>query len=130
MSQLYGTAADYIEARGGKVHLRAAVDSIESDGNNVRLQVGGEEVRADYAILATPFNAVEKLLPDSPEMKALRNQARSFESSPITGIHLWFDREITPLEHAVLLERTIQWMFHKSKDPGDTERFGTERQLS
>ena len=34
---------------------------------------------------------------------------------PITGIHLWFDREITPLEHAVLLERTIQWMFQKSK---------------
>jgi zeta-carotene desaturase len=28
---------------------------------------------------------------------------------------LWFDREVTPLEHAVLLERTIQWMFQKSK---------------
>jgi len=81
----------------------------------VRLQVGGEEVRADYAILATPFNGVEKLLADVPEMEALRKKAHSFESSPITGIHLWFDREITPLEHAVLLERTIQWMFHKSK---------------
>jgi zeta-carotene desaturase len=115
LSQLYGTSAEYIEARGGKVHLRAAVDSIESDGNNVRLWIGGEEVRADYVVLATPFNAVEKLLPDSPEMEALRNQAHRFESSPITGIHLWFDREITPLEHAVLLERTIQWMFHKSK---------------
>ena len=42
-------------------------------------------------------------------------QLRKLESSPITGIHLWFDREITPLEHAVLLERTIQWMFQKSK---------------
>ncbi len=132
LSQLYGTAADYIEARGGKVHLRAAVDSIESDGNNVRLQVGGEEVRADYAILATPFNAVEKLLPDSPEMKALRNQARSFESSPITGIHLWFDREITPLEHAVLLDRTIQWMFHKSRilaTRKDSEQSGSYLEL-
>jgi squalene-associated FAD-dependent desaturase len=115
LSQLYGTAGEYIEARGGKVHLRAAVDSIESDGDNLRLQVGGEEVRTDYAILATPFNAIEKLLPHSPDMEVLRNQAHSFESSPITGIHLWFDREITPLEHAVLLERTIQWMFHKSK---------------
>ena len=38
-----------------------------------------------------------------------------FETSPITGIHLWFDREISDLEHAVLLDRTIQWMFHKSK---------------
>ncbi len=81
----------------------------------MRLCVGGEDVRADYAVLATPFNSVEKLLPEAPEMEALRRDARSLESSPITGIHLWFDREITPLEHAVLLERTIQWMFHKSK---------------
>ncbi|MGB8889744.1 MAG: hydroxysqualene dehydroxylase HpnE [Candidatus Korobacteraceae bacterium] len=115
LSQLYGTASGYIEAHGGEVYLRAPVDAIESDGDNVRLRVGGEEVRADYAILATPFNAVEKLLPDQPEMELLRKKAHSFESAPITGIHLWFDREITPLEHAVLLERTIQWMFHKSK---------------
>jgi squalene-associated FAD-dependent desaturase len=115
LSQLYGTAAQYIEARGGKVHLRAAVDSFRADGDQVRLCVGGEEIAADYAVLATPFNGIEKLLPDARELQALREQARSFESSPITGIHLWFDREITPLEHAVLLERTIQWMFHKSK---------------
>ena len=66
-------------------------------------------------MLAAPFNTLEKLLPDAPELQPLREDARHFESSPITGIHLWFDREITPLEHAVLLERTIQWMFHKSK---------------
>jgi zeta-carotene desaturase len=38
----------------------------------------------------------------------------ALETSPITGIHLWFDRQITDLKHAVLLDRTIQWMFHKS----------------
>src|SRR5208283_3495947 len=115
LSQLYGRAADYIEARGGKVHLRASADSVLSDADGVRISVGGEDVRADYAILATPFGGVEKLLPDTPEMDVLRDELRKLESSPITGIHLWFDREITPLEHAVLLERTIQWMFHKSK---------------
>jgi zeta-carotene desaturase len=115
LSQLYGTAAEYIEARGGNVHLRAAVDSFQAESDGVRLCVGGEDVRADYAVLATPFNGIEKLLPAAPEMEALRRDAGSFQSSPITGIHLWFDREITPLEHAVLLERTIQWMFHKSK---------------
>ena len=30
-------------------------------------------------------------------------------------MHLWFDRQITDLPHAVLLDRTIQWMFHKSE---------------
>jgi len=101
--------------RGGKVHLRAAVDSVRADADGALLCVGGENVCADYAVLATPFSGVEKLLPDAPEADGLREQLRNLESSPITGIHLWFDREITPLEHAVLLERTIQWMFHKSK---------------
>ena len=75
----------------------------------------GEQLRFDSAVLATPFNTVEKLLPDTAEFDSLRQQAERFTSVPITGIHLWFDREITPLEHAVLLERTIQWMFQKSK---------------
>ena len=115
LSQLYGGAASYIEARGGRVHLRSSVDSIRADDNGVRVGVGGDAVLADFAILATPFNGIAKLLPDTPEMQPLRKQAGNFGSSPITGIHLWFDREVTPLEHAVLLERTIQWMFQKSK---------------
>ena len=115
LSQLYGTAAEYIKARGGEVYQRAAVDTFRAEEDGVRVCVGGADVVTDYAVLATPFNTIEKILPDVPEAEALRQQARSFESSPITGIHLWFDREITPLEHAVLLERTIQWMFQKSK---------------
>ncbi len=115
LSQLYGEAASYIEARGGRVHLRASVDSIHADDQGVRVCVGGDAVRADFAILATPFNGVSKLLPETLEMQPLREQAGHLGSSPITGIHLWFDREVTPLEHAVLLERTIQWMFQKSK---------------
>jgi zeta-carotene desaturase len=115
LSQLYGVAASYIEARGGHVHLRAPVESIKSDDEGVRVCVGGEETRANYAILATPFNSIGKLLLDAPEMEPVIAKAGHFGSSPITGIHLWFDREVTPLEHAVLLERTIQWMFQKSK---------------
>jgi zeta-carotene desaturase len=36
-----------------------------------------------------------------------------WEHSPITGIHIWFDRPVTALPHATLLDRTIQWMFNK-----------------
>jgi len=126
LSQLYGVAASYIESRGGRVHYRASVDSIEPADNGARVNIADESIAAHAVVLATPFNIVDKLLPDMPEMQALRRHAAQFSSVPITGIHLWFDREITPLEHAVLLQRTIQWMFQKSKilhtrrDSGDT----------
>jgi len=42
-------------------------------------------------------------------------KSEPFEHSPITGIHLWFDRSITDLPHATLLDRTIHWMFNKSE---------------
>jgi hypothetical protein len=30
-------------------------------------------------------------------------------------VHLWFDREITTLDHAVLLDREIHWMYNKGR---------------
>ena len=54
-------------------------------------------------------------LPDTPSAAPLAAALGQFSTSPITGIHLWFDRQISDLDHAVLLDRTIQWMFHKSR---------------
>ena len=48
-----------------------------------------------------------------PEIPDLDINISEFEHSPITGIHLWFDRPITDLPHATLLDRTIQWMYDK-----------------
>ena len=69
----------------------------------------------DYLISAVPFQAFGKLMPPEMQSDALRENLAQLRTSPITGIHLWFDREVTELEHAVLLDRTIQWMFQKSK---------------
>ena len=114
LSDLYSAAGDYIRQRGGEINLRAAVESFRSDGSNVTLCIGGAEVKAEFAVIAAPFNIISSLLPDEEASRPLREMAAHFESSPITGIHLWFDRQITDLPHAVLLDRTIQWMFHKS----------------
>jgi squalene-associated FAD-dependent desaturase len=115
LSDLYRAAGDYIEGRGGEIRLRMAVEGVRWEGDGVRLLAGGNETRADYLILAAPFDAVARLLPQGGETSALRTQLNRFSTSPIVGIHFWFDRQITPLDNAVLLDRTIQWMFHKSK---------------
>ncbi len=115
LSDLYSAAGEYIRQRGGEVNLRASVERFKADGDGVRLCIGGDELRSDYAVMAAPFNVIASLLPDDEASIPLRGMTAQLESSPITGIHLWFDRQISDLEHAVLLDRTIQWMFHKSK---------------
>ncbi len=115
LSDIYGGAASYIEERGGEVMLRASVESLEVGESSVVMQANGEKIESDYVVLAAPFYESVKLLPQSPDADALRSQIGELKTVPITGIHFWFDREVTPLEHAVLLDRTIQWMFQKSK---------------
>jgi len=115
LTELYGAAAEYIRARGGEVRLRASVETFRADAPGVQLCVNGAEMTCDFAVLAVPFDALGRMLPQGVEAGPLAEMIARFETSPITGIHLWLDREITDLDHAVLLDRTIQWMFHKSR---------------
>jgi zeta-carotene desaturase len=87
--------------RNVRLHFRATVECIGRDG----FLVNGERRSADYYIGALPF---ERMAP-------VGLSAPAFEHSPITGIHLWFDRPVTSLPHATLLDRTIQWMFNKDE---------------
>jgi zeta-carotene desaturase len=38
-----------------------------------------------------------------------------FTVAPITTVHLWYDRDVVGIDHAVLLDTRIQWMFAKSR---------------
>ena len=117
LTDLYNRAGDYIRARGGVIRFRASLEAFSPEPSQVRIRVSDkeEEETFDYLVLALPFDGLARVLPQSPEAAPLRDQLNHFETSPITGIHLWFDRQISNLDHAVLLDRTIQWMFHKSR---------------
>ncbi len=129
LSDLYGAAGNYITARGGEVLLRAVVEALDVTPEQVRVQAGGREVPLDFLVLAAPFDVTAKLLPESAGVAALRAMLQRFETSPIAGIHFWFDRKVTSLDHAVLLDRTIQWMFHKSHLQQRTENGGSYVEL-
>lgn len=100
LSRLY--AAENL--RGVSVHLRSPVERIGPEG----AVIGGETRQADYYICAVPFEKLASLVP------ALALNFEAFEHSPITGIHLWFDRPVLDVPYAALLDRTIQWVFNKS----------------
>jgi len=125
LSDLYAAGAGYIQARGGEVFLRVSVEGLSLEDSAVRLKTGQGEVGADAVVVAVPWDAAQKLLAgvvemETPEVAGGRAggphvDLGGLQNSPIAGIHLWFDRQISELDHAVLLDRTIQWMFHKSR---------------
>jgi zeta-carotene desaturase len=92
------------------IRLRTPVERIVIEDGSVRgVLAGGEQITAEHYICALPFERMATVAP------GLALDLEGFEHSPITGIHLWFDRPITDLPHATLLDRTIQWMFNKSE---------------
>lgn len=132
LTELYNAARDYILSHGGAVRLRNNVQSFQPTSTGVRVRLQDSEEEFQYAVLAVPFDSLSRLLPQEEAFSQLREQLSHFETSPITGVHLWFDRQVTELPHAVLLDRTIQWMFHKSMllSSPDRERSETRSELT
>jgi zeta-carotene desaturase len=93
-----------------RIHSRSPVDRLVFGKSSARgVQVAGSTQMADFHICSVPFERLGALAPE------LKVDTARFEHSPITGIHVWFDRSVTGLPHAALLDRTIQWMFNKSQ---------------
>ncbi len=115
LTDLYNAAGRYVQARGGVLHFRRPVEGFVSESSQVRVRLSDAEEPFDFLVVALPFDALDRVLPGAAESTPLREQLSHFENSPITGIHMWFDRQISDLDHAVLLDRTVQWMFHKSR---------------
>jgi squalene-associated FAD-dependent desaturase len=108
LGDLYGPEA-WKRIPNVRLHLRNTVErAIAGHGAIDAVMAGGQRYTADYFVSALPFERVPALIPE------LELSTEGFEHSPITGIHLWFDRPITELPHATLLDRTVQWMFNKT----------------
>lgn len=120
LTEFFSPIVTLAERSGVKLELKCGVEAIVqiADGRwNVRS--GGGEYRADSVVLATDFRQTQKLLdglPSSDQERKLRHEKfERFVPAPITTIHLWYDRDITGLDHAVLLDTRIQWVFTKSR---------------
>jgi zeta-carotene desaturase len=120
LSDLYNGAQSYLQLRNGSILFNANADSATFDEQSRRWTVTTrtESIVSEHLVLALPFEATSKLLPNLPQnpaADALAAQLESLVHWPICSVHLWFDREITSLNHAVLLDRDIHWMYHKSR---------------
>jgi zeta-carotene desaturase len=118
LSELYAGAERFLEDKGAELHLNTNVESAEWDEEVSQWTINTRSgtLVSDFLVIALPFEAMQKLLPHMPPAQhgeELARQVGEFEHWPICSVHLWFDREITDLPHAVLLDREIHWMYNK-----------------
>ncbi len=107
LGDLYGSAA-WSKMPNVTLRMRAAVEKVVVAGSRITgIVSGGETHQAAQYVSAVPFERVGALVPEA------RIDTSAFTHSSITGVHLWFDRAVTELENATLLDRNIQWMFNK-----------------
>jgi zeta-carotene desaturase len=110
----------FLTERGGSVLLNTHVEGAAWNEATAQWLICTRtgELISDFVILALPFEATQKLLPRLPAEEGREKLSRQLERHvhwPICSVHLWFDREITELEHAVLLDREIHWMYNQSR---------------
>jgi squalene-associated FAD-dependent desaturase len=117
LAELYDGCRAFIEKQGGEVALRSPVRGIKIEKNSVaavQFDNNREESAAAY-IFAVPHDTFAELLP--PEIAqsdaAFRNLDK-IKDAPITGVHFWFDREVTQEPFITLLDTTVQWVFNKT----------------
>ena len=120
LSELYAGVVPFVEQRGGSVHLNTFTEGATWDEASARWMVRTRtgELTSDFLVVALPFEATAQLLRHLPAAEGKQELARQIEEHehwPICSVHLWFDRAITELEHAVLLDREIHWMYNQSK---------------
>jgi squalene-associated FAD-dependent desaturase len=121
LTELYQGAERSLAEHGNNVEYNAAIETVSYDEETSQWTLGvrgAGEIMSDFLVLALPFEAMAKMLPMMPAAEgtdALADQISRHEHWPICSVHLWFDREITDLEHAVLLDREIHWLFNRSR---------------
>jgi len=117
LADLYEGCREAIVRQGGEVRLRCGISKIHVVGNCFTGAVmdDGTEVLADACVSAVPHDALLDLVPpECSETNAPLEGLRHLKTSPITGVHLWYDRQVMTEPFLTLLDHTTQWVFNKT----------------
>jgi squalene-associated FAD-dependent desaturase len=117
LGRLYGEEMQTWLARHDvEVCFQTAVRALEVQADRVsgvELR-NGDRLQADWYVVAVPFDRLLELLPAAviDRYPAFSN-LRRLENSPITSVHLWYDRAVLHLPHVVLVGCVGQWLFNR-----------------
>jgi zeta-carotene desaturase len=117
---LYDPLPDALDRAGGEVRLGAAVKAFAYDGRRTTGVVLDSGVEAASAVVsALPFHRLDDLATDTMKRADARLRGLDrFESSPILGVHLWFEARVMNEPHLVLAGSPVHWLFNKGAGEG------------
>lgn len=114
LGQIYDRAKQLIAESGGRLLLGESVSHF--DGSTATL-ASGHTLEADAVISALPFEKAVAFADEGLKHLDVRFAGMSrMTHSPILGVHLFFDRPVLNLPHAVLVGRATQWLFRKDSE--------------
>lgn len=124
LDELYsGQLTRWLTSHGVEVRLKSGIERLIVD--NVRVTAvelrNGARLSAEQFVLAVPQQRVRSILPNEWQNRTPFDRLDQLETAPIASVHLWFDRPLTQLPHAVLIGRLSQWMFNRGKVPSETD---------
>ena len=124
LGELYGDdMRAWFAHRGVEIRENAAVREVAIGETGVThlLLRDGSTLVADWYVLAVPFERILDLLPEElVEREPYFGNIRNLTPSPITSIHLWFDRKVMKRPHAVIVDGLGQWVFNRGEvAPGE-----------
>lgn len=117
LGELYQGCQEAIAARGGLLRTRAGVREIRLCDRRFAHAVleDGSQISANACISAVPHSVLLSMVPgELGEEEGPLAGLKNIRTSPITGVHLWFDRVVMSEPFLALLEHTTQWIFNKS----------------
>ena len=110
--------ASWLREQGVVISCGEPVKQISRAKEKLVVQTAAREISAEAVISAVPWQHVRELF--APDFLAVLplNHLEDFSSSPIASVHLWTDRPIMDLPHAVLIDRLSQWIFARRNSAG------------
>jgi squalene-associated FAD-dependent desaturase len=122
LDELYGRRLEaWLAERGAHVELSAPAVALAMDRGRATGCVlrDGRRIEADETILAVGFHRAVALLPrEALELDPQLERIGLLEASPITSVHLWYDRPVMDWPHLVVVGRTVQWLFRRAGEGG------------
>jgi len=107
-------AAEWIDARGGRVRTNAPARVVFDGETLSHVDVRGDRIDTGAVVCTVPWHALERTLAPAPAALAETiARASAMESSPIVTVNLWFDAAVTPVPFVGLPGRAMQWVFDK-----------------